>query len=302
MSHSHHFRAPGNTRMLNVLVLTFLSFCGLGLGRAAECNLSYQQLRTEALELLRSKFPEQKFEIGNAPDVIRMGETEFGLQNLRSKLCASLPSSKQQRDDELAAYFERMVPSVENSQSNLSMPWTVARDKVRVQFMHADYLRPFNGKKVLVSRPFIPDVHIAVVVDQPTGYMYVREEDRGRWKIGEKVLFETALKNVDVNYKSARLQGGGKPDPFLASEEKDGYDAVRLLLPWVRSEAAKHLGNPFFASISNRDFLIMWGIDNSADFQERARQNIALDYGSQPYKLSPLVLKMWADGRVEVAK
>lgn len=300
MSHSHHRHAPVNAWTLNVLVLAFLFFCGFG--HAAECNLSYPQLRAEALELLRSKFPEQKFEVGSAPDVIRMGDAELGLQNLRSKLCASSSLSKPQRRDELVEYFERMVSSIKNSQSNLSMPWALARDKVRVQFMHADYLRPFEGKRVLVTRPFIPDVHIAVVVDQPTGYVYVREEDRVQWRIGEKVLFETALKNVDVNYKSARLQGGGKPDPFLASEEKDGYDAIRLLLPWVRSEASKHLGNPFFASISNRDFLIMWGIDNSAYFQERARQNIALDYGSQPYKLSPLVLKVWADGRVEVAK
>ena len=115
-------------------------------------------------------------------------------------------------------------------------------------------------------------------------------------------LFETALKNVDISYGSAKLQGGQKPDAFLASEEKDGYDAVRLLLPWVRTEAAKHLGDPFFASIPNRDFLIMWGTENSALFQGQARQNVALDYQSQPYKLSPLVLKVWADGRVEVAE
>ena len=111
-----------------------------------------------------------------------------------------------------------------------------------------------------------------------------------------------SLKNVDIGHKSAKLQGGRKPDPFLASEEKDGYDAVRLLLPWVRSEAAKILGNPFFASIPNRDFLIMWGVENSTPFQNRARQNVALDYDSQPYKLSPLVLKVWADGRIEVSK
>ena len=148
--------------------------------------------------------------------------------------------------------------------------------------MHADYLRPFEGKKVLVSRLFVPDVYIAVVLDQPTGYVYIREEDRIRWKVTEKALFETALKNVDINYKSVQLKGGGKPDPFLAIEEKDGYDAARILLPWVRNEAAKILGNPFFASIPNRDFLIMWGIDNSTDFQKHAKQNITLDYGSQP--------------------
>lgn len=270
------------------------------IGHAAECDLSYLQLRAEALEVLRNKFPDEKFEAGNAPDVIRMGAAELGLQNLRSKVCAAPALSTAQRRDELVAYFDRIVPSTKNSKSTVPRSWSVAREVVRLQFMHADYLRPFGGKKVLVSRPFVPDVHLAVVVDQPNGYIYVREEDRLRWKVEEKELFETALKNVDTSYKSARLQGGPKPDPFLASEEKDGYDAVRLLLPWVRTEAAKHLGDPFFASIPNRDFLVMWGIDNSASFQQRARQNVALDYRSQPYKLSPLVLKVWADGRVEV--
>lgn len=291
-----------DTKILNVFILMFLFSCGIEIGNATECNLSYSQLSTEALEVLRKKFPERKFEIGAAPDVIRMGEVEFGLQNLRSKLCASPNLSKPKRYDELVAYFTNTVPTVENSQAGLSISWTAARNKLRVQFMHADYLRPFEGKKVLVSRLFVPDVYIAVVLDQPTGYVYIREEDRIRWKVTEKELFETGLKNVDINYKSVQLKGGGKPDPFLAIEEKDGYDAARILLPWVRNEAAKILGNPFFASIPNRDFLIMWGINNSTDFQKHAKQNITLDYGSQPYKLSPLVLKIWADGRVEVAK
>ena len=276
--------------------------CAAGVGHATACDLTYPQLRAEALEVLRSRFPTEKFEAGEAPDVIRTGQAELGLQNLRSKLCAQPSPTAPQRREEIRAHFERIVPSTKNSEPPVPTSWSIARDLVRVQFMHADYLRPFGGKKVLASRPFVPDVHLAVVVDQPTGYVYVREEDRLRWKIDDKELFEQALKNVDTGHKSAKLQGGSKPDPFLASEEKDGYDAVRLLLPWVRSEAAKILGNPFFASIPNRDFLIMWGVENSTPFQNRARQNVALDYHSQPYKLSPLVLKVWADGRIEVAK
>lgn len=105
---------------------------------------------------------------------------------------------------------------------------------------------------------------------------------------------------MDAQRTHARLQGGRSPDPFLASEEKDGYDAVRLLLPWVRQEAAKHLGNPFLAAIPNRDFLVMWGTTNSQAFQSRARDNVLQDFKSQPYKLSSSVLKVWEDGRIEV--
>lgn len=288
------------TRCRRMLAVALL--CAIGMGHATACELTYPQLRAEALEVLRSRFPDEKFEVGESPDVIRTGEVELGLQNLRMKLCAPPALTASQRRDELLTYFDRIVTSAKKSKSPIPTSWSVARDLVRVQFMHADYLRPFGAKKVLVSRPFAPDVYLAVVVDQPTGYVYVREEDRLRWNIDEKELFETALKNVDIGHKSAKLQGGRKPDPFLASEEKDGYDAVRLLLPWVRAEAAKILGNPFFASIPNRDFLIMWGVENSTPFQYRARQNIAHDYGSQPYKLSPLVLKVWADGRIEVSK
>ncbi|HRE15675.1 MAG TPA: DUF1444 family protein [Rhodocyclaceae bacterium] len=269
---------------------------------AAECDLSYSQLRAEALDVLRSKFPGERFEPGKEQSYIQMGEVQLGLHNLRSKLCSSNSLNAEQRREELGIHFERVLDSLKNASPAAPELWSEARSRVRLQFMHSDYLKPFAGNKVLVSRAFVPEVHIAVVLDQPNGYVYVRESDRLKWKIDEKELFETALSNVDLHNQSAKLQGSGKPDPFLASEEKDGYDSVRLLLPRVRSEAARHLGNPFFASIPNRDFLIMWGTKNSTNFQVRARQNVGQDYATQPYKLSPLVLKIWADGRVEVAR
>lgn len=284
-----------------------LCLCALALvfasnARSAECGLSFRQLRAEALEVLGSEFPDERFEAGSEPDVIRMGEAELGLQNLRSALCLAQPMDAVQRRDELVAYFGRIVALTKNSNGAVPTKWGEARELVRLQFMHEDYLRLLAGNNVLVKRPFVPGVYLAVVVDRPNGYTYVREKDRESWHIDEEDLFETALKNVDESHGSPKLQGARGPDPFLASEEKDGYDAVRILLPWVRTEAAKHLGDPFFASIPNRDFLIMWSVANSPSFQQQARQNVSLDFGSQPYKLSPFVLKVWADGRVEVVE
>ena len=67
MSLSRFYGAPVNTKILNVFILMFLFSCGIKIGNATECNLSYSQLSTEALEVLRKKFPERKFEIGAAP-------------------------------------------------------------------------------------------------------------------------------------------------------------------------------------------------------------------------------------------
>ena len=164
----------------------------------------------------------------------------------------------------------------------------------------SDYLRSFNKRRVLVTRSFVPGVELAVVLDGKDSYGYVREEDRIRWKVSEKELLEAAMKNLDEKKGGTKLQGGGDPERFLAFEEKDGYDAVRILVPWVRQEAAKFLGDPFPALVPNRDFLIMWSAKNSKEFQNFAKTKGAEDFKSQPYPLSPLTLRVWANGRIEV--
>jgi uncharacterized protein YtpQ (UPF0354 family) len=171
-----------------------------------------------------------------------------------------------------------------------------------LQLMPSDYLRHGLDKGGLVRRPLVPGVELAVVVDEKERYGYVREEDLVRWNIDVKVLYESALRNLDRANVDAKLQGGGDPDKFLAVEEKDGYDATRLLVPWIRQEAAKFLGDPFIAAIPNRDFLIMWSAKNSARFQEFARNRVQDDFKRQPYPLTNKTLRVWSDGRIELER
>lgn len=232
-----------------------------------------------------------------------MGEVEFGLQNLRSKFCLAKPSlDEKARHEEMRTHFAAMMRLIAEREPKMPTTWADAKEHVFLQLMSSDYLKPFNGARVLVTRLFAPGVQLAIVVDRPNGYDYVREEDRTRWAVDEDVLYETALKNLDQKKGNASLQGGGDPDRFLAIEQKDGYDAVRLLIPWVRLEAAKYLGEPFLASIPNRDFLIMWSTKNSAGFREMAKSKALEDFKSQPYPLSPVTLRVWGNGRIEVAQ
>src|SRR5262249_4518234 len=143
-----------------------------------------------------------------------------------------------------------------------------------------------------------PGVVLAAVVDSDRGYASVGEEERKRWNIEPKALLETGLRNLDMQ-KDVKMQGSiDGPDRFLAIEEKDSYDAVRVLLPGVRAAAAKALGDPFLVAIPNRDFLIMWSEKNTKKFHDFTRQRIRDDFKSQPYPLTPEVLRMWANGKV----
>lgn len=277
------------------LVITFFTPIAMA------CDISPLQFQSEALAFLKKEYPKQQFAQGQSVDVIRMGETELGLQNLRSKICqANPPLNGTLRQQEMRAHFKAMMQLLKAREPKVLHTWSEAKGTVYPQLMPSDYLRSFNKRRVLVTRSFVPGVELAVVLDGKDSYGYVREEDRIRWKVSEKELLEAAMKNLDEKKGGTKLQGGGDPERFLAFEEKDGYDAVRILVPWVRQEAAKFPGDPFLALVPNRDFLIMWSAKNSKEFQNFAKTKGAEDFKSQPYPLSPLTLRVWANGRIEV--
>ncbi|GAA5172993.1 DUF1444 family protein [Viridibacterium curvum] len=230
-----------------------------------------------------------------------MGKAILGLQNLLAKICqANPPLSKSVRQQEMRTHFQAVMQSLKVREAKAPHEWKEAKEALFPQLMPSDYLKLLK-EKALITRSFVAGVELAVVVDTKDGYGYVRDEDRARWKVSENELFDAALKNLNEKKGGTKLQGGGDPERFLAFEEGDGYDAVRVLLPWVRQEAAKFLGDPFFAIVPNRDFLIMWSTKNSAKFQNFAKTRGAEDFKSQPYPLSPLTLRVWANGKIEVA-
>jgi uncharacterized protein YtpQ (UPF0354 family) len=268
---------------------------------AVACEITAQQVQSAALNVLKKEYPAESFARGKDVEVILWGEVEFGLQNLRSRLCLADPRLNAAAQDELMrSHFKAMIALTKEADSQAPRDWAEAQKIVTLQFMSSDYARLFKDARTVVTHPFVAGVELAVVLTQKNGYGYVREADRAKWKVEKKVLFETALRNLDLQHPNAKLQGGADPNRFLAFEEKDGYDAIRLLVPWVRQEAAKYLGDPFLAAIPNRDFLVMWSTRNSADFQTYARNRAQGDFKSQPYPLTPRLVKVWADGRVEL--
>jgi hypothetical protein len=91
------------------------------------------------------------------------------------------------------------------------------------------------------------------------------------------------------------MQSGQGPDRFIGVQAADGYDAARILLPELCGFILSHLGEPFFAGIPNRDFLICWAADCSEQFHAFAREKIAGDYEVQSYPLTPSVIVATAE-------
>ena len=270
---------------------------------AADCPIDPKAFQSDVLGMLKQEFPTRSFKAGNSSDVIIADKVELGLSNLRARLClASPPLPAKEGVAAARVHFRSMLSIAEHRPAGGPEGWASVQGQVMLQLMPAEYARKFQGDGALVSRPFIPGVATAVVVDSEKGYRYVRKTDLAQWKIAVDALFEQALRNLDAKSKAAKLQASRGPDKFLAFEEKDGYDAARVLLPWVRAEAAKLLGDPFLASVPNRDFLILWSAQNGAEFQKFTRQKARDDYKAQPYPLTPTTLRVWRDGRVEVAQ
>ena len=266
----------------------------------AACDFSASQVQLEALRFLRNTYPDQPFVADSNADKIRSGPAEFGLQNLRSKLCLALPKADAvARDAIMREHFAAVMRQLEKRETVAPTSWSEAQALLIPQFMPTDYLHASTGR-LLVTRPFVPGVELGIALDRREGYGYVRDEDRARWKVDAATLFDLALKNLDRKSQGAKLQGGGDPDRFLAVEEKDGHDATRILVPWIRQEAAKYLGDPFFVMIPNRDFLIMWGERDSARFQAFARSKGRAGFDAQPYPLSGQTLRVWASGKIEI--
>ena len=287
--------------MARIAAILLMLWCGAAV--AAACPIEPKAFQSEVLAMLKQEFPKRSFTPGNSPDVIVADKVELGLNNLRARLClASPPLSAKERVAVARAHFRSMLSIADQRPPGATEGWAGVQDRVMLQLMPAEYAERFQDDRALVSRPFIPGVATAVVIDGEKGYRYVRRADVAQWKIGADALFERALKNLDAKSKAAKLESGRGPDQFMAFEEKDGYDAARLLLPWVRAEAAKLLGEPFLAAMPNRDFLILWSAQNSAGFQKFTRQKARDDYKAQPYPLTPTTLRVWRDGRVEVAQ
>jgi len=257
----------------------------------AECP-DPARFQAEVVEVLQRAFPEQAAHPG-PDDVIQAGGFAFGLENLRKLVCALPSSDPEERERVIREHFQRGFRSVADLPSGKKFDWVAAREHVVVQLVMEDRAERMN----VLRRPLVQGVAVVVVLDMPTAYAYVGEEPPTRWGVSREELFARAIDNLARRTRGEMRSSGDGVERVLFVGELDGYDAARILTPRLRKAAAGLLGDPFRASIPNRDFLVMWARGDTK-LAEQAGANARRDFEAQPYPISPLILEVWADGRI----
>jgi Protein of unknown function (DUF1444) len=249
--------------------------------------MNIEQFRDYVMSILSQRFPRRQFRVTDDPHIILWGDAQLGLQNLYVDYKREALSVAQ-LDDLIFEYFTRILGEIDLRSESEPLTWDAVRNRVRLQLMPAE----FASRAPLVSFPFLDDVLVGVVVDSPTGYVYVRDEDVKSWGQNAIDLYEVAVRNLNEASTGIAISFMPPPNALIGVEAKDGYDAARILVPGIRDLASEKLGEPFFAAIPNRDFLIMWSVSNPDNFHKFARGKVAKDFSEQSHPLTPTVLKV----------
>jgi uncharacterized protein YtpQ (UPF0354 family) len=255
-----------------------------------------EQYQQHVLGLLATTFPDEEFEGSPDPFLIKHGAAELGLRNLYA-LHTQKRFEPEERDAHIREHVWRILEALHVTQDASSLEWEEARGKLRLQLMRTEH----TLRAPVITFPLAGEVVVAVAIDLAHAYSYVSPANLEHWKVTEELAYEQALSNLEE--ASAGIQIHATEAPLLlAIQTGDGYDAARLLLPAMRNLAIEHLGEPCYAAVPNRDFLIMWSQSNPEEFQTLVRAQVRQDCESQPYPLTSTVFVVTeAEVKPEVA-
>ncbi|MCW1887094.1 DUF1444 family protein [Luteolibacter flavescens] len=252
-----------------------------------------EEFRARVIEIAGEVFPELDFEVDpEEDDVIVAGQIRLGLQNLRAK-CELGDLADEELATMVADHFGPILRNETPSLDDLTLE--ELRDQLRLQLMPAEYAEV--APLPIIAFPFAKGVTIGIVADFPQAYAYVRQADLKRWDTTADEIYEIALENLEEISRGIGMHlSKNDEDTFLAIDAGDGYDAARILLPRLQEFIATHLGETFRFGIPNRDFLICWRLDSSADLHRQFAEKIADDHSERPYALSPSVFVRNSEG------
>jgi hypothetical protein len=230
--------------------------------------------QSDVLQILQNSFPDGSF--NSEPDsfAITAGQMQFSLKELQQKL-NSISSLEQQVVQHFAPLLAAK-PLIREQSSNGNefatkiFPWFVPPGRE----MPADW----------IVSPFHYDLSIAYCIESEGTRTPVHATLAQKWGVDAKLIHERSIINLN-SLRNLKLEVEG-PEPFIGVELKDGHDAVRLLLSEVREFAAAKLGEPFFAGIPSRDFLILWSTGCSNRFHDFVQEKIDDDFNSQAFPLT----------------
>ncbi len=234
--------------------------------------------------VLCDHYTDREFELNAEAGTIRCGHLRFGMSNLFDEYRQSAVSLAE-FDQLIIENFGRAFAMTQSPTSLMPERWDEVVDRLQPQLVS---IRLPNMDDA-IRFPFSAEVQLAVVVDAPNGYAYVKEHNASQWG-------KSALEIMEVARANLLKASSGMRSHFVPSERlvvlqtNDGYDAARILVKEIRRGLLQAiLGNAegkILVGIPNRDFLIAWPEDAAEAVQAGIRQQLQLDAQQQHHALS----------------
>lgn len=167
--------------------------------------------------------------------------------------------------------------------------WDELEDRIYPMIKPLAMLAEVAERKLpqLVYRPFMADLIICYVIDEPESVAFVNEEHLKTWGVLETTLYTRAVDNLRIKTLkpgTAQVYGEGAEMLFIYAA-LDGYDAARILLSEIMTEWDAIVPGRLVIGIPNRDFLVGFSDANPAILQRMALQ-IAQDATQRDYGLT----------------
>lgn len=140
---------------------------------------------------------------------------------------------------------------------------------------------------MIVYRPFLADLMITYVIEEPGSVVYVTEPHLDRWQISQHELHEQAIANLKrrTDERGNYTVTGQGAQRLIVSNTQDGYDATRLLLPSLLSGWRDQFPGQLVIGVPNRDFLIVF-CDADRQILANVAHQVQLDSAQREHGLT----------------
>ena len=154
------------------------------------------------------------------------------------------------------------------------------RDRILPMLKPAQLLKEAarRGLPRPASRPFLGDLIVTYVVEEPQRLVYLNERHLERWTVGEAHLHEVALPNLRRRTKERGkfTVSGDEAQPLIIAASGDGFDATRILLPELLDNWQRHMPGRLLIAVPTRDLLVAFS-DDDTEVVERIARQVARD-------------------------
>lgn len=196
----------------------------------------------------------------------------------------------QRHPDQLEAVTAKLIESLQGyDQARNLTSYAQLRERVFPMLKPITLLASVRERKLpmLVYRPFLADLIIAYVIDEPSSVAYINEQHLERWELSEHELHAQAIENLRrrTDERGNYTVVGEGAQRLIIFNAQDGYDATRLLLPGLLERWRPELMGQVVIGVPTRDFLIIFG-DGDRQILASVAHQIQMDAANLEHGLS----------------